>query len=285
VLCLAGSLVAHVLGYGWLASMAAPPARKVPSGFIMVEQWPVVRPVAPPPDAGKPGGAPPAAGAARTRSADRTAPSPVNVASEVQRKGILRAFGTIGREPMARGIPGSLGVGDLAAGQPDAPRSHLDPAAMPGRREGGGTAPAVLGDLGTGGRGAGGLGVAGLGSGGLGGVGGGGGAAVGIGEGQVGSTEVDQAKLDSYVRARIGGLRACYETQLKLDQRRDGTVRMRFAILPSGEVADVVATQNTLGSAVMADCLLRIVRAWRTPFRPSQAVSVEYPFVFRPSGE
>jgi TonB family protein len=101
----------------------------------------------------------------------------------------------------------------------------------------------------------------------------------------VGPGDVDQAKLDSFVRARIGGLRACYETQLKLDQRRDGTVRMRFAILSTGELSDVAVAQDTLDAPAMADCLIRIVRTWKTPFRPAEPVSVEYPFVFRPSHE
>ncbi len=102
---------------------------------------------------------------------------------------------------------------------------------------------------------------------------------------QVDSSEVDQARLDAFVRARIGGLRACYESQLKLDRRTDGTVRMRFSILPTGELSGVVVVQNTLGSALVADCVAGIVRTWRTPFRPGQAVLVEYPFVFRPSGD
>ena len=35
----------------------------------------------------------------------------------------------------------------------------------------------------------------------------------------------------------------------------------------------------------IANCIVGIVRTWRTPFRPSRAVTVEYPFVFRPSRE
>lgn len=273
MLCLAGSLAAHLLGYGWVASMRLPLAKKIPDGFIVVEQWPSFRPAPAVPEARKPEGETATARAARTRPAVQIARAPADVASEVQRKGILRALESIGRGPMARGLPGTLAGGDLASGLPDARRTQVDPGAVPERRGGGGGAPAVLGDLGTGG-GGGSLAFArGVPT------------SIGIGASQVGSAEVDQGKLDSFVRARIGGLRACYETQLKLDQRRDGMVRIRFAILPTGELSDVVAAQNTLGSAVMADCLIRILRTWQTPFRPSEAVSVEYPFVFRPSGE
>ncbi len=106
-----------------------------------------------------------------------------------------------------------------------------------------------------------------------------------IGTSQVDSADVDQARLDAFVRARIGGLRACYESQLKLDQRTDGTVRMRFSIQPTGELSNVAVAQDTLRSELVAQCVVGLVRAWRTPFRPSQPVSVEYPFVFRPSVE
>jgi hypothetical protein len=62
-------------------------------------------------------------------------------------------------------------------------------------------------------------------------------------------------------------------------------VRMRFSIQPTGELSHVAVAQNTLRSELVAQCVVGLVRAWRTPFRPSHAVSVEYPFVFRPSGE
>jgi hypothetical protein len=105
-----------------------------------------------------------------------------------------------------------------------------------------------------------------------------------MGAGTVESTEVDQAQLDAFVRARIGGLRACYETELRLDPRMGGTVRVRFVIRTTGAVSDVVVGREGLESATMADCLARILRTWTTPFRPSVAVPVEYPFAFRPVG-
>ena len=286
VLCLAGSLGVHLLGYALVASMKVPVRKPVPSGFMAVEQWPVLRPLsAPEAGAGAPEGEPVASRGAPTRPAGRAARAPVDVAGEVQRTGILRALGAIGKGPVARGLPGSLAGGDLAAGLPDAPPGQVGTAGLPERRGGRDGAPAVLGDLGSGTGGGG----AGTGSGGGGGTAPtgrpGGSSSVGFGRSQVGSAEVDQGKLDAFVRARIGGLRACYETQLKLDPRRDGTVRMRFAIQATGELSGVAVAQDSFDAPAMADCVVRIVRTWRTPFRPSEAVSVEYPFVFRPGGE
>jgi hypothetical protein len=245
---------------------------------MMVEQWPVYSLPGPAPGAGKPEGEPIPASGPAAKAPSASAPAPGSVTGGVQRRGILRALDALDRGPLARGIPSSLAGGELPTGVPDAPRAQGAPGLVPARKGGGETGPAVLGDIGTP-RGGGGGGTGGLGGspGGL--------SSVGFGTSEVGSTELDQGRLDAFVRARIGGLRACYETQLKLDQRRDGTMRVRFSILDSGEIADVVTAEDTLRSPAMEDCIVGIVRTWRTPFRPSRAVTVEYPFVFRPSRE
>jgi hypothetical protein len=276
LLCVASSLAVHLLGYAWVASRKIPPVKRVPDGFMMVERWPTFRPAPPGPEAAKPEGETGTARSSQVRPPGRVDRVPGDVAREVHRKGILQALDALGRGPMAKGLPSTLEGGELSPGLPEASRAQIDPGTLPGRKGGNGGAPAGLGDLGArvgGGSGEGGGGSPyGAGS-------------VGIGSGQVDSAEVDQDRLDAFVRARIGGLRACYESQLKLDQRTDGTVRMRFSIQPTGELSHVAVAQNTLRSELVAQCVVGLVRAWRTPFRPSHAVSVEYPFVFRPSGE
>ena len=282
--CIAGSLVLHLLGWAWIASMKQPVRRPAPSGYMMVEQWPSLPPPLPPVPAAEAGGsegAPSApGGGARARPAARAVRTPApGSAGEIQRKGFLRALESAGKGPIAKGLPGTLASADAPSGLPDAPRAAS--GGLPARRGGGSGTPVAAAAPGPG-SGLGGFGT-GVGSGG-GGTGGGTGAGVGLGAGTVDSTEVDQARLDAFVRARIGGLRACYETELRLDPRRGGTVRVRFVIRTTGEVSDVVVARDAFDSASMADCLARILRTWTTPFRPSVAVPVEYPFVFRPVG-
>ena len=283
--CIAGSFVVHLAGWAWIASMREPVRRPVPSGYMTVESWPAPPPPLPPVPAAKAGGSagPPAApgGAAPPRPAPRAvrAPSPGS-AGEIQRKGFLRALESAGKGPIARGLPGTLASADAPSGLPDEPRTGTAPAGLPARRGGGDAAPAAAAPGPGGGLGGFGTGVGGGG----GGSGGGTGAGVGLGAGTVDSAEIDQARLDAFVRARIGGLRACYETELRLDPRMGGTVRVRFVIRTTGAVSDVVVGREGLESATMADCLARILRTWTTPFRPSTAVPVEYPFVFRPVG-
>jgi hypothetical protein len=38
---------------------------------------------------------------------------------------------------------------------------------------------------------------------------------------------------------------------------------------------------NGLGSPEVAGCIVSTMRSWRTQFRPSGPVTVEYPFVFQ----
>jgi outer membrane biosynthesis protein TonB len=85
------------------------------------------------------------------------------------------------------------------------------------------------------------------------------------------------------VRARQGLIKACYENALKRNPTLKGKVVIRFTILETGGVADVSASQNTLGTPDVAVCIINTIRSWRTQFRPSGPVTVEYPFLLSPS--
>jgi TonB family protein len=100
---------------------------------------------------------------------------------------------------------------------------------------------------------------------------------------EIDSSDIDQGKLSAFVRARMGLIKACYENALKRNPSLKGKVVIRFTILETGGVADVGASQNTLGAPDVAACIMNTMRTWRTQFRPSGPVSVEYPFLFTPS--
>jgi hypothetical protein len=100
---------------------------------------------------------------------------------------------------------------------------------------------------------------------------------------EIDSADIDQAKLGAFVRARQGLIKACYENALKRNPTLKGKVVIRFTILETGGVADVSASQNTLGTPDVAVCIINTIRSWRTQFRPSGPVTVEYPFLLSPS--
>jgi len=94
---------------------------------------------------------------------------------------------------------------------------------------------------------------------------------------------VDQGKLGAFVRARQGLIKACYENALKRNPNLKGKISIRFTILPTGGLSDLEASGNTMGSADVAVCIINTIRSWRTQFRPSGPVTVEYPFLLSPS--
>ena len=206
------------------------------------------------------------------------------VARAVQGKGILRVLGSLGPGSGGAAVAEVFGqggaMGDVAkalAGAGGA-RAAAEPGAVAARKGGGGgAAVASIGDLGT--SGAGGNRVA------LGAktevqVA----ASVASGDAEIDSPDIDQAQLGAFVRARMGAIKACYESQLKRNPGLRGRIRVRFTILETGGLSEVEAAEDSVGSSEVASCIVATLRSWRTPFRPSAAVTIEYPFVFSANG-
>lgn len=101
---------------------------------------------------------------------------------------------------------------------------------------------------------------------------------------EVDSSDVDRDALARYVRARKGAIQSCYEKELKRNPNLKGKVVVRFSILPSGRVGDFEIDENTLGSEAVASCIRAAIRGWVFPFKPDDAATVSYPFVFSPTG-
>jgi TonB family protein len=206
------------------------------------------------------------------------------VAKAVQSKGILKVLGALGpgtgRGAVADVFGSGGGASDVASALAGAGGVAVatDPSAGVGGRKGGGQGgSASIGSLATAG---------------------GGGNQVGYGAkaevkvsgsvaaeaAEVDSSDVDQGKLGAFVRARMGLLKACYENALKRNPSLKGRLRIRFTILETGGIADLSVVENGVGSPDVATCVANTMRAWRTSFRPSGPVTVEFPFVFSPGG-
>lgn len=92
--------------------------------------------------------------------------------------------------------------------------------------------------------------------------------------------EPDAARLRSFVHGRARELRGCYERALKRDASAGGKATLRFTIGSCGGLSDVVVTGRRGRIDEAAACAAQAMRSWRTPFRPSQPVTVEYPVSF-----
>ncbi len=214
--------------------------------------------------------------------AARKAARAAAVAKAVSSKGMLKVLGALGPGTGSGAVADVFGSGggmtDVATALSGAGGVAVatDPAAGGGGRKGGGQGGAAsIGDLATTG---------------------GGGAAVAYGakaeakvsgsvaaeEAEIDSADIDQQKLAAFVKARFGLIKACYENALKRNPNLKGKVSIRFTILETGGLSDINAAVNSLGSPEVAACIMNTMRTWRTQFRPSGPVTVEYPFVFTP---
>ena len=201
------------------------------------------------------------------------------VAKAVQSKGILKVLGALGPGTGGGAVADVFGsgggMGDVASALSGAGGVAVatDPGAGGGRKGGGEGGAASIGNLATTGGGKVGLGtktevkVSG---------------SVAAEEAEVDSSDIDQGKLGAFVRARMGLIKACYENALKRNPGLKGKISIRFTILETGALSDISTAQNSLGSAEVASCIMNTMRSWRTQFRPSGPVTVEYPFVFQP---
>ena len=276
LLCLFGSIAAHALFVGLSPVLFPRPLANASDSFV-IEAWPESAPAAPedPVKVAVPEAREEAPKPVRAEpSAPRPPPTAADVSRAVQHKGMLRAFAALGGAaagPLTGGLGNGLPTQGVAA-------ASMGPAELPGGapasdRGGDGPAgPATLGAIrlqrGSGpGPGMGGNGeVVGA-------------SVVGMG-GSVNSSLVSEVEVTSFVRARTGGIKACYESQLRREPTLQGRMRVRFRILEDGTISQVSALENTLASSEVEACVFNVIRGWRTPFRPSEAADVEYPFVF-----
>ncbi|WP_242394365.1 AgmX/PglI C-terminal domain-containing protein [Anaeromyxobacter oryzisoli] len=216
------------------------------------------------------------------QTAERKAARAAAVAKAVQSKGILKVLGALGPSTGGGAVADVFGsgggMGDVASALSGAGGVAVatDPGAGGGRKGGGEGGKASIGALATTGGGSVGYGakaevnvkVSG---------------SVQADEAEVDSSEIDQGRLASFVRARMGLIKACYENALKRNPSLKGKVSIRFTILETGGLADISAAVNTLATPEVASCIVGTMRTWRTQFKPSGPVTVEYPFVFSPT--
>ncbi|HSM92457.1 MAG TPA: AgmX/PglI C-terminal domain-containing protein [Anaeromyxobacteraceae bacterium] len=213
------------------------------------------------------------------QQAARKAARAAAVAKAVQSKGILKVLGALGPGTGGGAVADVFGAGggmtDVASALSGAGGVAVatDPGAGGGRKGGGQGGAASIGSLTTSGGGQVGYGakseVKVTGS-------------VAAEEAEVDSAEIDQQKLGSFIKARMGLIKACYENALKRNPNLKGKIAIRFTILETGGLADLETITNTMGAADVSNCILATMRSWRTQFKPSGPVTVEYPFVFSP---
>jgi hypothetical protein len=92
--------------------------------------------------------------------------------------------------------------------------------------------------------------------------------------------ELDPAMVAQEVRSHLGGVKACYERQLKENPKLTGRVTIHWTITPTGHVTGANVEGDAFDRAV-ADCIIALVGRWKFPAPAGGSVDVAFPFVFQ----
>ncbi len=96
--------------------------------------------------------------------------------------------------------------------------------------------------------------------------------------------ELTAPAFKRFAKGKTAEVRRCYEAALANEPTLTGKLIVQFAILPSGAVSDVSFARSSFRRDAVPTCIVSVVRGWRTPFRPEEAVTVQYPLSFAPPG-
>lgn len=88
--------------------------------------------------------------------------------------------------------------------------------------------------------------------------------------------------LRARIRARVLGLRSCYDQALISNPKLSGTVRIGFVVLPNGRVSNVTVTSG-MGGAVVS-CIQGRVTSWQLVQVPHQVFIQPFSVRFTPGG-
>ena len=90
-----------------------------------------------------------------------------------------------------------------------------------------------------------------------------------------------QSSIKGQIDLEANRLKRVYENWLKRDPSLSGQLKIKFTILPSGEVANVSVVNSTTNNSEFDDNIVRYVKRWTFPtVEGGGPVEVIYPFVF-----
>jgi hypothetical protein len=97
-------------------------------------------------------------------------------------------------------------------------------------------------------------------------------------EGSVGGESAD--KIRAVVRSNQGGIKSCYDAQLKVNPTLNGRISVLIDI-NAGRVGSASVDANTTGDNTLGECIRKKVRSWRFPEDLTES-GVSIPFALAP---
>ena len=104
---------------------------------------------------------------------------------------------------------------------------------------------------------------------------------VGGARGSKASGELPKKVIKRYIARKMGAIKACYQKGLQSNPSLRGKVRVKFLILPSGQIAGAKIEKSGLNSPMVENCIVKNVKTWKFPrAKGGGSTKVIYPFVF-----
>lgn len=94
---------------------------------------------------------------------------------------------------------------------------------------------------------------------------------------------LDRTVVQKVIRQNLGGIKRCYSSALQKDHRLAGKMRLKFTILPTGNVSQASVNSELLaGETKLLKCITGKVSTWQFPQpKGGGIVKVSYPVILR----
>jgi TonB family protein len=104
---------------------------------------------------------------------------------------------------------------------------------------------------------------------------------VGGARGSKASGELPKKVIKRYIARKMGAIKACYQKGLQGNPGLQGKVRVKFLIMPTGQVAGAKIQDSGLNSPMVENCIVKNIKTWKFPrAKGGGSTRVIYPFVF-----
>lgn len=99
------------------------------------------------------------------------------------------------------------------------------------------------------------------------------------------SGRLDRKTVQSYIRRKLSGVRACYQDALQRNANARGKVNLQFKILPNGYTSGVRVVGSSINDSTLIHCITKRMQRWKFPQpKDGGVVNVSYPLVLKSSG-
>ena len=103
---------------------------------------------------------------------------------------------------------------------------------------------------------------------------------------QPGNKEREQGTIDaravsSFINARFGQVKACYEHRLKTNSFLEGKLDLNIEINLQGKASGISINKDTVGDPEMVNCIKGVIRGWQFPKPVGGRVTIAKTFNFK----